>query len=208
MLYVELEKIVELSFCGVKMMVVKFEQNKDVVYFFYQLVIIKIDVELEFICEELEVQLLVVDDLLVLFRQYEFKCWIIDVEVGKWLQVKGGKLVVKFVVFVVVVEVEEEVEVVIVFLVEYYVIIFDEVMLFIWIDKLKQVLFFVFDMEIDSLDNIFVNMVGFLFVVESGVVVYVLVVYDYFDVLDQILCECVLVLFKLLLEDEKVFKVG
>jgi hypothetical protein len=30
------------------------------------------------------------DDLLALFRQYEFKRWTTDVEAGKWLQAKGG----------------------------------------------------------------------------------------------------------------------
>lgn len=65
-----------------------------------------------------------------------------------------------------------------------YVIIFDEEILKVWIVKLEKVLVFVFDIEIDSFDNIFVNLVGFFFVIESGVVVYILVVYDYFDVFD------------------------
>jgi hypothetical protein len=30
------------------------------------------------------------DDLLALFRQYEFKRWTTDVEAGKWLQAKGA----------------------------------------------------------------------------------------------------------------------
>lgn len=65
-----------------------------------------------------------------------------------------------------------------------YVIIFDEEILKVWIVKLEKVLVFVFDIEIDSFDNIFVNLVGFFFVIELGVVVYILVVYDYFDVFD------------------------
>lgn len=65
-----------------------------------------------------------------------------------------------------------------------YVIIFDEEILKVWIVKLEKVLVFVFDIEIDSFDNIFVNLVGLFFVIELGVVVYILVVYDYFDVFD------------------------
>lgn len=65
-----------------------------------------------------------------------------------------------------------------------YVIIFDEEILKVWIVKLEKVLVFVFDIEIDSFDNIFVNLVGFFFVIELGVAVYILVVYDYFDAFD------------------------
>ncbi len=70
-------------------MAAKLEQNKDVAYLSYQLATIKTDVELELTCEELEVQPPAADDLLALFRQYEFKRWTTDVEAGKWLQAKG-----------------------------------------------------------------------------------------------------------------------
>lgn len=71
-------------------MAAKLEQNKDVAYLSYQLATIKTDVELELTCEELEVQPPAADDLLALFRQYEFKRWTTDVEAGKWLQAKGA----------------------------------------------------------------------------------------------------------------------
>ncbi len=70
-------------------MAAKLEQNKEVAYLSYQLATIKTDVELELTCEELEVQPPAADDLLALFRQYEFKRWTTDVEAGKWLQAKG-----------------------------------------------------------------------------------------------------------------------
>ncbi len=89
-LYAEPEKIAELSFRGAKTMAAKLEQNKDVAYLSYQLATIKTDVELELTCEELEVQPPAADDLLALFRQYEFKRWTTDVEAGKWLQAKGA----------------------------------------------------------------------------------------------------------------------
>ncbi|MBZ4261511.1 hypothetical protein LAN14_23485, partial [Mycobacterium tuberculosis] len=84
--------------------------NKDVAYLSYQLATIKTDVELELTCEELEVQPPAADDLLALFRQYEFKRWTPDVEAGKWLQAKGGKPAAKPAVPAAAAEAEEEVE--------------------------------------------------------------------------------------------------
>lgn len=55
----------------------------------YQLATIKTDVELELTCEQLEVQPPAAEELLGLFKKYEFKRWTADVEAGKWLQAKG-----------------------------------------------------------------------------------------------------------------------
>jgi DNA polymerase-1 len=41
--------------------------------------------------KQLEVQQPSADDLLSLFKKYEFKRWTTDVEAGKWLQAKGAK---------------------------------------------------------------------------------------------------------------------
>ncbi|XPE60870.1 5'-3' exonuclease H3TH domain-containing protein [Shigella flexneri] len=57
----------------------------------YQLATIKTDVELELTCEQLEVQQPAAEELLGLFKKYEFKRWTADVEAGKWLQAKGAK---------------------------------------------------------------------------------------------------------------------
>lgn len=69
----------------------KLADNKEVAYLSYQLATIKTDVELELTCEQLEVQEPAADELLGLFRKYEFKRWTADVEAGKWLQAKGAK---------------------------------------------------------------------------------------------------------------------
>ncbi len=207
-LYAEPEKIAELSFRGAKTMAAKLEQNKDVAYLSYQLATIKTDVELELTCEELEVQPPAADDLLALFRQYEFKRWTTDVEAGKWLQAKGGKPAAKPAVPAAAAEAEEEVEAATALSAEHYVTILDEATLLTWIDKLKQAPLFAFDTETDSLDNISANMVGLSFAVEPGVAAYVPVAHDYLDAPDQIPRERVLALLKPLLEDEKVLKVG
>ncbi|UNI40821.1 DNA polymerase I [Klebsiella pneumoniae] len=207
-LYAEPEKIAELSFRGAKTMAAKLEQNKDVAYLSYQLATIKTDVELELTCEELQVQPPAADDLLALFRQYEFKRWTTDVEAGKWLQAKGGKPAAKPAVPAAAAEAEEEVEAATALSAEHYVTILDEATLLTWIDKLKQAPLFAFDTETDSLDNISANMVGLSFAVEPGVAAYVPVAHDYLDAPDQIPRERVLTLLKPLLEDEKVLKVG
>ena len=67
----------------------KLEENKEVAYLSYKLATIKTDVELELGCEQLEVQQPSADDLLSLFKKYEFKRWTTDVEAGKWLQAKA-----------------------------------------------------------------------------------------------------------------------
>ncbi len=72
-------------------MAAKLEQNKEVAYLSYQLATIKTDVELELTCEQLEVQPPAAEELLGLFKKYEFKRWTADVEAGKWLQAKGAK---------------------------------------------------------------------------------------------------------------------
>src|SRR5690606_31710936 len=80
-----------LTFRGAKTMAAKLEQNKEVAYLSYQLATIKTDVELELTCDQLEVQQPADDELLSLFRHYEFKRWITDIEAGKWMQAKGAK---------------------------------------------------------------------------------------------------------------------
>lgn len=67
----------------------KLADNKEVAYLSYQLATIKTDVELELTCDQLEVQEPAAEELLGLFRKYEFKRWTTDVEAGKWLQAKG-----------------------------------------------------------------------------------------------------------------------
>ena len=77
------KKFAGLSFRGAKTMAAKLEQNKEVAYLSYQLATIKTDVELELTCEQLEVQPPAAEELLGLFKKYEFKRWTADVEAGK-----------------------------------------------------------------------------------------------------------------------------
>ncbi|WP_039055287.1 DNA polymerase I [Enterobacter sp. Bisph1] len=205
-LYAESDKIAALSFRGAKTMAAKLEQNKEVAYLSYQLATIKTDVELELTCEQLEVQQPAAQELLELFKRYEFKRWSADLEAGKWLQAKGGKTAAKA-QEAVVVEAEDDTPAV-ALSAENYVTILDEETLQSWIGKLKNAPLFAFDTETDSLDNISAQLVGLSFAIEPGVAAYVPVAHDYLDAPDQIPRERVLELLKPLLEDENIRKVG
>lgn len=208
-LYSEPEKIAGLTFRGAKTMAAKLEQNKDLAYLSYKLATIKTDVELELGCEQLIVAEPAADELLTLFKKYEFKRWITDVESGTWMQAKGSKPAAKPAGKAADVEIEVEVEETAATLSsENYVTILDEATLVSWIEKLKKAPLFAFDTETDSLDNISANMVGLSFATEPGIAAYVPVAHDYLDAPDQISRERALELLKPLLEDEKLLKVG
>ncbi|VUS25596.1 DNA polymerase I [Klebsiella spallanzanii] len=206
-LYAEPEKIAALSFRGAKTMAAKLEQNKEVAYLSYQLATIKTDVELELGCEELQVEQPVADELLTLFKKYEFKRWITDVESGKWMQAKGAKPAAKPVEAVADTSDTQE-ETATALSSENYVTILDEETLTMWIEKLKKAPLFAFDTETDSLDNVSANMVGLSFAVEPGIAAYVPVAHDYLDAPDQIPRDRVLELLRPLLEDDNALKVG
>lgn len=207
-LYSEQDKIAGLTFRGAKTMAAKLDQNKEVAYLSYQLATIKTDVELELTCEQLEVQQPAAEELLSLFKQYEFKRWITDLEAGKWLQAKGARSATKPKETLVVDAEEEPEEEASILSSEHYETILDEAQLQVWIEKLKQAPVFAFDTETDSLDNVSANMVGLSFATEPGVAAYVPVAHDYLDAPEQISRERVLELLKPILEDDKALKVG
>jgi DNA polymerase-1 len=205
-LYANPEKIAELSFRGAKTMAAKLEQSKELAYLSYKLATIKTDVELELGCEQLEIQQPAADELLGLFKQYEFKRWVTDVEAGKWMQAKGAKPAAQPHKAA---EVEAEPEAPASQLsYDNYVTILDEKVLVEWIERLKKAPLFAFDTETDSLDNVSANLVGLSFATEPGVACYIPVAHDYLDAPDQISRERALELLKPLLEDDKALKVG
>ncbi len=147
-LYEQADKIAGLTFRGAKTMAAKLEQSKEVAYLSYQLATIKTDVELELTCEQLEVQQPVAEELLGLFKQYEFKRWITDVEAGKWLQAKGAKPATKPQETI---TVDADADIPAATLsADKYVTILDEETLQQWIAKLKSAPLFAFDTETDS----------------------------------------------------------
>ncbi|WP_409159807.1 DNA polymerase I [Pectobacterium sp. B2J-2] len=206
-LYANLDKIAELSFRGAKTMAPKLEQHKDVAYLSYQLATIKTDVELDLSSEQLTVNEPDVDELHRLFSRYEFKRWLSDVESGTWLEGKKSSQPVQAVSKAVVEQVVEE-DNALTLSADGYVTILDEKTLLDWVERLKQAEVFAFDTETDGLDTLTANLIGLSFAIKLGEAAYLPLAHDYLDAPEQLDRDKVLALFKPLLEDEKLLKVG
>jgi len=204
-LYDNLEKVADLSFRGAKTMAAKLEQNKEVALLSYQLATIKTDVELDVTCEQLTVSEPDAETLLGLFRHYEFRRWISDLQEGKWLQARkpnaGGQKALTE-------DAAPQPESVSVLSSDGYVTILDEETFDSWLKKLKQSSLFAFDLETDSLDTLTANIIGLSFAVAPGEAAYLPVAHDYLDAPDQLDRNAVLARLKPLLEDAGLFKVG
>ncbi|KML71538.1 DNA polymerase I [Pectobacterium peruviense] len=206
-LYANLDKIAELSFRGAKTMAPKLEQHKEVAYLSYQLATIKTDVELELSCEQLTVNELDVDELHRLFSRYEFKRWLSDIESGTWMQGKKSSQPVQTVSNAVVEQSVEE-DSTPTLSADGYVTILDEKTLLDWIERIKQAEVFAFDTETDGLDTLTANLIGLSFSIKPGEAAYLPLAHDYLDAPEQLDRAQVLALFKPLLEDEKLLKIG
>ncbi|KHS82874.1 DNA polymerase I [Pectobacterium carotovorum] len=206
-LYANLDKIAGLSFRGAKTMAPKLEQHKEVAYLSYQLATIKTDVELELSCDQLTVNELDVDELHRLFSRYEFKRWLSDVESGTWMQGKKSSQPVQAVSNAVVEQVVEE-DNAPTLSADGYVTILDEKTLLDWMERLKQAEVFAFDTETDGLDTLTANLIGLSFAIKPGEAAYLPLAHDYLDAPEQLDRTKVLALFKPLLEDEKLLKIG
>jgi DNA polymerase-1 len=204
-LYENLDKVADLSFRGAKTMAAKLEQNKEVALLSYQLATIKTDVALDVTCEQLTVAEPDAETLLGLFRHYEFRRWISDLQEGKWLQARkpntGGQKALAE-------EATPQQESVSVLSSDGYVTILDEETFDSWLDKLKQSSLFAFDLETDALDTLTANIIGLSFAVAPGEAAYLPVAHDYLDAPDQLDRNAVLARLKPLLEDARLFKVG
>ncbi|MCL6335775.1 DNA polymerase I [Pectobacterium carotovorum subsp. carotovorum] len=206
-LYANLDKIAGLSFRGAKTMAPKLEQHKEVAYLSYQLATIKTDVELELSCDQLTVNELDVDELHRLFSRYEFKRWLLDIESGTWMQGKKSSSPVQAVSNSVVERVAEE-DNAPTLSADGYVTILDEKTLLDWVERLKQAEVFAFDTETDGLDTLTANLIGLSFAIKPGEAAYLPLAHDYLDAPEQLDRTKVLALFKPLLEDEKLLKIG
>ncbi|OAH24455.1 DNA polymerase I [Serratia marcescens] len=208
-LYGNLESIATLSFRGAKTMAAKLEQNKEVAYLSYKLATIKTDVELDLTCAELTVSEPDVDTLQQLFKQYEFKRWLADVEAGVWLENKKGagakaagaaKPAVAAEAPKALAEAKLSQD--------GYVTILDEAIFTDWLARLKKADVFAFDTETDGLDTLTANLIGLSFAIAPGEAAYLPVAHDYLDAPVQLDRAYVLEALKPLLEDDNALKVG
>ncbi|WP_164040042.1 DNA polymerase I [Serratia marcescens] len=208
-LYGNLENIATLSFRGAKTMAAKLEQNKEVAYLSYKLATIKTDVELDLTCADLTVSAPDVDTLQQLFKQYEFKRWLADVEAGVWLENKkgagakaagGAKPAATAEAPKALAEAKLSQD--------GYVTILDEATFTDWLARLKKADVFAFDTETDGLDTLTANLIGLSFAIAPGEAAYLPVAHDYLDAPPQLDRAYVLEALKPLLEDDKALKVG
>lgn len=208
-LYGNLENIATLSFRGAKTMAAKLEQNKEVAYLSYKLATIKTDVELDLTCADLTVSAPDVDTLQQLFKQYEFKRWLADVEAGVWLENKkgaGAKAAgaAKSAIAAETPKALAEAKL----SQDGYVTILDETTFTDCLARLKKADVFAFDTETDGLDTLTANLIGLSFAIAPGEAAYLPVAHDYLDAPPQLDRTYVLEALKPLLEDEKALKVG
>ncbi|BEL78067.1 MULTISPECIES: DNA polymerase I [Serratia] len=209
-LYGNLENIATLSFRGAKTMAAKLEQNKEVAYLSYKLATIKTDVELDLTCADLTVSAPDVDTLQQLFKQYEFKRWLADVEAGVWLENKkgagakaaGGAKPAAATAEAPKALAEAKLSQ------DGYVTILDEAAFTDWLARLKKADVFAFDTETDGLDTLTANLIGLSFAIAPGEAAYLPVAHDYLDAPPQLDRAYVLEALKPLLEDDKALKVG
>ncbi|WP_168428635.1 DNA polymerase I [Erwinia amylovora] len=205
-IYANLDKVATLTFRGAKTMAAKLEQNKEMALLSYQLATIKTDVELELNSDQLTVEQPAVEELLALFKHYEFKRWITDLEDGKWLQGNKGNPSTKKVAAV-----QDEpavAEAASVLSSDGYVTILDEETFISWLKKLQHSELFAFDLETDSLDTLSANIIGISFATAPGEAAYLPVAHDYLDAPEQLDRSDVLARLKPLLEDPQSQKVG
>lgn len=205
-IYDNLDKVATLTFRGAKTMAAKLEQNKEMAFLSYQLATIKTDVELELTCDKLTVEEPAVEELLGLFKHYEFKRWIVDLEEGKWLQGNKGNPSAKKVAAAESQPAAEETTSVLSS--DGYVTILDDETFTRWLKKLQDSKLFAFDLETDSLDTLSANIIGLSFATAPGEAAYLPVAHDYLDAPVQLDRQAVLERLKPLLEDPKALKVG
>lgn len=181
------ERVAELSFRGAKTFAAKFKEQEAMVRLSQQLATIKTDVELPLSLAELRRHEVQKEALLALYRQFEFKNLVQELESLSEAAV----------------ETITPVDVT-----THYDTILTAADLTRWLEKLQQVELFAFDIETNSLDYIQAQVVGLSFAVASGEAAYLPLAHDYLGAPEQLDREQTLAILKPLLEDPTRLKVG
>lgn len=194
-LYENLDKIAELSFRGSKTMAKKLEDNRAEADLSYLLATIKCDVELHESVTDFKKPVADKDQLITLFKEFEFRTWVKELESGG----SASSAAVADAEDDSVPAAPENVE---------YDVVLDESSLDTWLEKLSTAELFAFDTETTSLNYMEAELVGVSFAVEPGKAAYVPVAHDYMGAPDQISRELLLAKLKPLLESDQHKKVG
>ncbi|MDF2182978.1 DNA polymerase I [Neptuniibacter sp. CAU 1671] len=192
-LYNNLDKIAELGFRGSKTMAAKLEQHKAEAELSYLLATIKTDVTLHESIEDFGLPNPDPEALIELFKQFEFRSWINELESGSAASAQP---------------VGDQPTAVIAPVDLHYEQILTEAELKPWLEKLEAAELFAFDTETTSLNYMEAELVGVSFAIEPGKAAYVPVGHDYMGAPEQISCQRLLELMQPLLESEQHLKVG
>ncbi|ATG75635.1 DNA polymerase I [Zobellella denitrificans] len=182
------ERIASLGFRGAKTFAAKFLEHQEMVRLSRELATIKTDVTLEFGPAELQPGEPDKEALAALYREYEFKTLLEELERGE------GKA--------------ESAEPAVPAPETDYQLVLEPAELDAWIERLQAAPYFAFDTETTSLNYRDARVVGVSFAVEPGRAAYVPFGHDYLDAPAQLNEAAVLGALKPLLEDEQKVKLG
>jgi DNA polymerase I len=193
-----LDKVAALGFRGSKAFADKFREQEEQVRLSYLLATIKTDVELEQELEQLQLGPVDKESLLEVYREYELRNLIKELESGEGASAEGNASQDGS---------AEEVTPVVAIETDYRCIL-DEAEFDDWLAQLKAAPLFAFDTETTSLDYMEARVVGVSFAVEPGKAAYVPFGHDYLGAPVQLSEALVLGKLKPLLEDAAHLKVG
>ena len=190
-----LDKVAALGFRGSKAFADKFREQEEQVRLSYQLATIKTDVALEQSLEELELGPIDKESLLAVYREYELRNLIKELESGG--EEGAGHEEVADDAAAPVVAIETD-----------YRCILEEAEFDDWLAQLQAAPLFAFDTETTSLDYMEARVVGVSFAIEPGKAAYVPFGHDYLGAPTQLTEQQVLGKLKPLLEDPARPKIG
>ncbi|WP_429162964.1 DNA polymerase I [Aeromonas media] len=190
-----LDKVAALGFRGSKTFADKFREQEDQVRLSYQLATIKTDVELEQSLEELLLGPIDKESLLAVYREYELRNLIKELESGG--EESAGQEEAADGAAAPAATIETD-----------YSCILEEAEFDGWLAQLQAAPLFAFDTETTSLDYMEARVVGVSFAIEPGKAAYVPFGHDYLGAPTQLTEQQVLGKLKPLLEDPARLKVG
>ncbi|EGX6955997.1 DNA polymerase I [Aeromonas hydrophila] len=189
-----LDKVAALGFRGSKAFADKFREQEEQVRLSYVLATIKTDVALEQSLEELQLGPIDKEALLAVYREYELRNLIKELESGGAEESEA--------------EGDDEGAALVAAIETDYRCILDEAEFDEWLARLQAAPLFAFDTETTSLDYMEARVVGVSFAIEPGKAAYVPFGHDYLGAPVQLTEAVVLGKLKPLLEDPAHLKVG
>lgn len=208
-IYQNLDKIAGLGFRGSKTMALKMQDNEEQARLSYLLATIKLDVELDFTIDSLEMGEADIATLQAQFDELEFKRWSKDVAgFVEGNNISGAARTNKPAESEASTEDSSQPVAPKPAIETDYQTILTESELNVWLEKLKSAELFAFDTETTSINYIEAELVGFSFAVKAGEAAYLPFGHDYPDAPEQLSKEQVLAAFKPILEDDNIKKVG